>query len=33
MAYDLTFVILSSLKPLFFNRLKNKLRFSNNAGA
>jgi hypothetical protein len=26
-------VILSSLKPLFFNRLKNALRFSDNTGA
>ena len=28
MAYNLTFVILSSLKPLFFNSIKNELRFS-----
>jgi hypothetical protein len=33
MAYNPTFVILSSLKPLFFNGLKNELRFSDNAGA
>ena len=33
MAYNPTFVILSSLKPLFFNSLKNELRFSDNAGA
>jgi hypothetical protein len=33
MAYDRTFVILSSLKPLFFNSLKNELHFSDNAGA
>ena len=32
MAYNPTFVILSSLKPLFFNSLKNELRFSDNAG-
>jgi hypothetical protein len=31
--YNRTFVILSSLKPLFFNSLKNALRFSDNAGA
>ena len=30
MAYNPTFVILSSLKPLFFNSLKNELRFSDN---
>jgi hypothetical protein len=33
MAYTQTFVILSSLKPLFFNSLKNELRVSDNAGA
>ena len=33
MAYNPTLVILSSLKPLFFNRLKNELRFSDNTGA
>jgi hypothetical protein len=33
MAYNPTFVILSSLKPLIFNSLKNELRFSDNAGA
>jgi hypothetical protein len=33
MAYGPTFVSLSSLKPLFFNSLKNKLRLSDNAGA
>ena len=33
MAYNPTFVILSSLKPLFFNSLKNELYFSDNAGA
>ena len=33
MAYTPTFVILSSLKPLFFNSLKNELHFSDNAGA
>ena len=33
MAYNPTFVILSSLKSLFFNSLKNELRFSDNAGA
>jgi hypothetical protein len=33
MAYNPTLVILSSLKPLFFNRLKNALRFSDNTGA
>jgi hypothetical protein len=33
MAYTLTFVILSSLKPLCFNSLKNALHFSDNAGA
>ena len=33
MAYNPTFVILSSLKPLFFNSLKNELRFLDNAGA
>jgi len=33
MADNPTFVILSSLKPLFFNGLKNELCFSVNAGA
>jgi hypothetical protein len=33
MAYNLTFVILSSLKPLFFNSLKHELRFSGHVGA
>ena len=33
MAYNPTFVMLSSLKPLFFNGLKNELPFSDNAGA
>jgi hypothetical protein len=33
MVYNRTFVLLSSLKPLFFNRLKNELRFSDNTGA
>jgi transposase-like protein len=33
MAYTPTFVLLSSLKPLFFNSLKNALRFLDNAGA
>jgi len=33
MAYSPTLVILSSLKPLFFNGLKNELRFLDNAGA
>jgi hypothetical protein len=33
MVYNSTFVILSSLKPLFFNSLKNEFRFSDNAGA
>ena len=33
MAYNPTFVMLSFLKPLFFNSLKNALRFSDNAGA
>ena len=33
MAYHPTFVMLSSLKPLFFNSLKNELCFSVNAGA
>ena len=32
MASNLTFVMLSSWKPLFFNRLKNDLCFSDNAG-
>ena len=32
MVYNQTFVLLSSLKPLFFNSLKNELRFSDNAG-
>jgi Phage integrase, N-terminal SAM-like domain len=33
MAYNPTFVVLSSLKPFFFNSLKNEFRFSDNAGA
>ena len=33
MAYDPPFVMLSSLKPLFFNSLKHKLRFSDHTGA
>ena len=33
MAYPPTLVILSSLKPLSFNGLKNELRFLDNAGA
>jgi hypothetical protein len=33
MVYGPTFVMLSSLKPLFFNSLTNKLRFSDKAGA
>ena len=33
MAYNPTFVMLSSLKPLFFNSLKNEFRFSDNVGA
>ena len=33
MAYNPTFVILSSLEPLFFNSIKNELRFSDNVGA
>jgi hypothetical protein len=33
MAYNPTFVVLSSLEPLFFNSLKNEFRFSDNAGA
>jgi hypothetical protein len=33
MAYNSTFVMLSSLKPLLFSSLKNELRFSDNAGA
>jgi len=32
-AYNPTFVMLFSLKPLFFNSLKNALGFSDNAGA
>jgi hypothetical protein len=32
MASNLTFVMLSSWKPLFFNSLKNDLCFSDNAG-
>jgi len=31
--YNLTFVILSSVKPLFFNNLKNELGFSDNMEA
>jgi len=33
MAYNPTFVVLSSVKPLFFNNLKNELRFLGNVGA
>ena len=33
MAYNPTFVMLSFLKPLFVNSLKNAFRFSDNAGA
>ena len=33
MVYNLTFVILSSVKPLFFNNLKNELGFSDNMEA
>jgi putative SOS response-associated peptidase YedK len=33
MASNPTFVILSSLKPLFFNSLQNELPFSDNVGA
>ena len=33
MASNPNFVLLSSLKPLFFNGLKNALCFSDNAGA
>ena len=33
MAYNPTFVLLSSLKLLFFNSLKNDLCFSDTAGA
>jgi hypothetical protein len=33
MAYNPTFVIPSSLKPLFFNSFKNEFRFSDNVGA
>ena len=33
MAYNPAFVMLSSLKPLFFNSLKNDLCFSDNARA
>jgi len=33
MAYNPTFVTLSSLKPFFFNGLKNELRFLDNVGA
>jgi hypothetical protein len=32
-AYNPTFVMLSYLKPLFFNNLKNEFRFSDNTGA
>src|SRR5207244_12630091 len=32
-AYNRTFVMLSSLKPFFFNSLQKELRFSDNAGA
>ena len=30
---DFCHLLFSSLKPLFFNSLKNELRFSDNAGA
>ncbi len=33
MAYNPTFVRVSSLNPFFFNSLKNELCFSDNAGA
>jgi hypothetical protein len=33
MGYSPFFVLLSALKPLFFNRLKNELCFSDNMGA
>ena len=33
MAYDPPFVVLSSLKPLFFNSLKNKFRVLDSVGA
>jgi len=33
MTYNPTFVILSFLKLLFFNSLKNEFHFSDNAGA
>ena len=33
MAHTPTFVILSSLKPFFFNRLQSELRFLDNVGA
>ncbi len=33
MSYNPTFVTLSSLKPFFFNGLKNELRFLDNVGA
>ena len=33
MAYTPTFVVLSSLKPFFFNSLKNELCFADNAEA
>jgi len=33
MAYGPPFVMLSSLKPFFFNSLKHTLRFSDNTGA
>ena len=33
MAHTPTFVILSSFKPFFFNRLKSELRFLDNVGA
>jgi hypothetical protein len=33
MAYPQTFVMLSSLKPLFFNSLRHELRFSDHVGA
>ena len=33
MSYNLTLVTLSSLKPFFFNGLKNEFRFSDKVGA
>jgi hypothetical protein len=32
-AHNPTFVMLSSLKPFFFNSLKKEFRFSDNVGA